>query len=171
MNDRLDEAMNDPDSWVIRCHYTDRNGKETLRVISPVRWIDAKRILALCLCREEPRHFETARMRHVELVPAESVMMPEPIVEFATERKQSDDDCAGAGGRFDRQRDGLPVHGSESIAAVSQQPPIDQPRNPERTGKGIDQVSTAGETGTIAHRPTWKPFPNPSGIRIRHSDD
>lgn len=76
MNRLLHRAMHDSDRFVIEMDYADAQGKNTHRVVSPIRFLGRDRFLGLCLCREEPRQFYTARCSGVRLVPAESVLMP-----------------------------------------------------------------------------------------------
>ena len=73
---KLSLAMRDPDRWVCRIIYQDRDGKRTSRLISPIRWTTKnKNLLALCISREEPRQFVVAGMRSVELLDASDVLM------------------------------------------------------------------------------------------------
>lgn len=81
VKDKIRKAMNDSDQWVICCHYTDRKGVATTRIISPIRFVDDTRIVAICLCREEPRQFVLSRMKNVRLMPSSEVQMPMPITE------------------------------------------------------------------------------------------
>lgn len=75
----LARAMHNPDEWVIRLRYRGKNGLTTERVISPIKMISPTAILALCLCREDPRRFELERCSHIELVNANDVLMPVAI--------------------------------------------------------------------------------------------
>ncbi|QDV84962.1 WYL domain-containing protein [Planctomycetes bacterium TBK1r] len=73
---KLSLAMQDPDRWACRIIYQDRDGKRTKRLISPIRWIAKKQnLLALCINREEPRHFTITGIQSVELVDASDVLM------------------------------------------------------------------------------------------------
>lgn len=75
-------AMRDPDSYVLSMLYEDRKGKKTERKVSPIRFTeDGNQFVALCLCREEPRQFVIDRCSGVQLIHADDVLMPEPIVE------------------------------------------------------------------------------------------
>ncbi len=69
-------AMHDPDHFVIVFEYEDRRGKRTRRVVSPIRFASRESFLALCLSREEPRRFDLARCRNVQLAPAHEYAMP-----------------------------------------------------------------------------------------------
>ncbi len=75
----LHKAMAAPESLVIRTMYVDDEGVITKRYISPIRIIDKEHLLALCLCREEPRSFVLNRLIGVELVSADDVLMPMEI--------------------------------------------------------------------------------------------
>lgn len=78
----INRAMQDPDGIVLRVVYVDGEGKETTRVISPTSWTEANRVFrALCLGRAEHRQFVVSRIRKALVVPAESVLMPEPMTE------------------------------------------------------------------------------------------
>ena len=46
------------------------------RVVSPIRFLDRNRFLALCLSREEPRPFYPDRCQNVRLAPATDFLMP-----------------------------------------------------------------------------------------------
>jgi predicted DNA-binding transcriptional regulator YafY len=76
---QIQSALRDPDQWVVRLTYEDKSGSITERVVSPIRWIDAKTMLALCLCRENPRRFDLSRCSEVQLLPAHDVLMPVPL--------------------------------------------------------------------------------------------
>ena len=69
-------AMQDPDQWVIQMRYVDKQGVMTERIVSPIRWINGGSVLALCLCKEMPRRFDTVRCTSVKLVEASEVLMP-----------------------------------------------------------------------------------------------
>jgi len=76
---KLNKAMNAESDWVIRMIYTDKSGVRTRRIVSPIKFIDRERMLALCLSRESPRHFELARCSDIELVDANDYVMPVPM--------------------------------------------------------------------------------------------
>lgn len=80
----LNKAMQAPEEFVLRINYTDKKGKVTQRVISPIRLVDDEAFMALCLCREEPRRFLFSCCSSVELVSANDVLMPVEIVEVAS---------------------------------------------------------------------------------------
>ncbi len=69
-------AMADSDNWVIEMEYADSKGVQTQRTISPIRFVGSDRILALCLCREEPRQFYVTRCQSVRLKRSSDVLMP-----------------------------------------------------------------------------------------------
>jgi len=72
-------AMHDSDAWVIELDYVDSKGLRTRRVVSPIRFLGRDRLLALCLCRQEPRQFSLNQCCNVRLIPAAEVMMPVEI--------------------------------------------------------------------------------------------
>lgn len=76
---QIDRALHCPDDLVLKIHYTDREGNVTERIVSPIRMVNAKSMLALCLCRELPRRFDLDRCSNLELVNANTVLMPVPI--------------------------------------------------------------------------------------------
>jgi len=76
VNQMLYRAMHNPDEWVIRLRYAGKDGVTTERVVSPIKMVGPTSLLALCLCREEPRRFELGRCSHVELLDANDVLMP-----------------------------------------------------------------------------------------------
>lgn len=76
---RIHQAMRSPDDYVVRLVYRDRAGTLTQRVVSPIRFLDGRNLLALCLCRESPRRFELERCSEVELLDANEVLMPVEI--------------------------------------------------------------------------------------------
>lgn len=76
LNALLRRAMQDSDHYVIELDYLDAKGQRTHRVISPIRFLGKDRLLALCLCREEPRQFQLNRCENVRLGRAENFMMP-----------------------------------------------------------------------------------------------
>lgn len=79
VNQMLSRAMHNPDEWVIRLRYVGKDGVTTERVVSPIKMVGPTSLLALCLCREEPRRFELGRCSHIELVDANDVLMPVAI--------------------------------------------------------------------------------------------
>jgi predicted DNA-binding transcriptional regulator YafY len=76
---KLTRALRDPDNFVLRITYKDRAGSVTERMVSPIRMVDSRTMLALCLCRESPRRFDLDRCSDLELVEAHDVLMPCPI--------------------------------------------------------------------------------------------
>lgn len=72
-------AMQNPDQLVIQMRYVDKQGVVTERIVSPIRWINQQSFLALCLCKEMPRRFDTTHCTSVRIVAAEDVLMPVPI--------------------------------------------------------------------------------------------
>ena len=76
LNALLRRAMQDSDHYVIELDYLDAKGQRTHRVISPIRFLGKDRLLALCLCREEPRQFHLRRCENVRLARAENFLMP-----------------------------------------------------------------------------------------------
>jgi len=68
--------MHQLDELVVEFDYTDAHGVATHRVVSPIRFLDRERFLALCLSREEPRQFYLERCRNVRLELAANVLMP-----------------------------------------------------------------------------------------------
>lgn len=72
----LRRAMGNPDELVVEMQYADSQGRITQRTISPIRFVGSDRVLALCLCREEPRQFYLNRCSAVRLLRAEDVLMP-----------------------------------------------------------------------------------------------
>ena len=72
-------TMHSPDDFVLQIVYTDKDGSRTRRIVSPIRFVGQDRFEALCLCREEPRHFFFDRCQDVLLVHASEVLMPVKI--------------------------------------------------------------------------------------------
>lgn len=72
-------AMQAQDDWVLSIVYTTRDGTRTRRIVSPIRFIGQDKFEALCLCREEPRHFIFVQCEDVHLVHASEVLMPVEI--------------------------------------------------------------------------------------------
>lgn len=79
MKNALRRAMHDSETFVVEMVYADSKGNRTRRVISPIRFVGQDRVLALCLCREEPRQFYLSRCESVRLIPAVEVIMPVPM--------------------------------------------------------------------------------------------
>lgn len=73
--------MLDSDNFVIEMDYIDSKGAQTTRTVSPIRFVGKDRVLAMCLCREQPRQFYLDRCKNVRLIAAETVLMPMPIQE------------------------------------------------------------------------------------------
>lgn len=80
---KLRRALRDPDHFVLQITYQDREGTITQRMVSPIRMVDPRTMLALCLCRESPRRFDLDRCTDLELVEAHQVLMPCPIKTLA----------------------------------------------------------------------------------------
>ena len=78
------KALLAPESFVLRLVYSDRSGARTERVVSPIRILDGKAMLALCLCREDCRRFDLERCSDVELLDANDVLMPVELKELAS---------------------------------------------------------------------------------------
>jgi predicted DNA-binding transcriptional regulator YafY len=72
-------AMQAQDDWVLSIVYTTKDKTRTRRIVSPIRFIGQDKFEALCLCREEPRHFIFAQCEDVHLVHASEVLMPVEI--------------------------------------------------------------------------------------------
>jgi len=72
----LQQAMYAPDDFAVKLRYRSKDGELTERVVSPIKMTDSRSLLALCLCRENPRRFELDRCSHLELIPAHEVLMP-----------------------------------------------------------------------------------------------
>ena len=79
MKDTLRRAMLDSETYVVEMVYQDSKGRQTRRIVSPIRFVASDRFLALCLCREEPRQFYLSRCSDVRLIPAAEVIMPMPM--------------------------------------------------------------------------------------------
>jgi predicted DNA-binding transcriptional regulator YafY len=78
----LSKAMREPDSFVVRLIYRGDDGKRQMRTLSPIRFNGTHSMQAMCLSRAEPRVFILDRVEKViATVPADSVLMPCPIVE------------------------------------------------------------------------------------------
>ncbi|MCD0460798.1 WYL domain-containing protein [Roseiconus lacunae] len=79
MKEILRRAMIDSETFVVELEYADAKGNRTRRVVSPIRFVGNDRVLALCLCREEPRQFYLSRCSNLRLIPAAEVIMPVPM--------------------------------------------------------------------------------------------
>ena len=72
----IERAMQAPDELVLKLEYLDAQGNQSVRIVSPIRFLAAGRFLALCLCRCEPRQFHLARCSKLELKSAADYVMP-----------------------------------------------------------------------------------------------
>lgn len=72
----IQRAMRAPEQWVLQVEYEDSQGNKSVRIVSPIRYLSAERLLALCLCRCEPRQFYLNRCSKWELKPAAEYVMP-----------------------------------------------------------------------------------------------
>jgi len=79
MNNLLQRAMFDSETYVLELVYSDSKGNRTRRIVSPIRFVGSDRFLGLCLCREEPRQFYLSRCEDLRLIPAAEVIMPMPM--------------------------------------------------------------------------------------------
>ena len=61
MRQLIYRALHQSEDMVVTVDYCDAKGATTRRVVSPVRFLRKDRFLALCLSREEPRHFSLYR--------------------------------------------------------------------------------------------------------------
>ena len=68
--------MQAPDDVVAVLQYRDEWGRVTERVVSPVKFIDEGRFLALCLCRQQNRTFYLGRCLSVRAAAASEVLAP-----------------------------------------------------------------------------------------------
>lgn len=75
----LNRALHQCDRFVVELLYVDSKGKRTFRTVSPIRFCNATRFLALCLCREQPRQFHLKQCQALRLIPAAEVIMPVAI--------------------------------------------------------------------------------------------
>ena len=73
-------AMRDQDNQVVELKYTDSKGTVNRRVISPIRFVNSDRFMALCLCREAPRVFYLRNCSDVSIQPAWKYVMPVKMV-------------------------------------------------------------------------------------------
>jgi len=76
MRQLIHQAMQCPDDFVVEFDYCDSHGKPTHRVASPIRFMGADRMLALCLSREAPRQFYLRRCTNLQLRRANDYVMP-----------------------------------------------------------------------------------------------
>jgi len=72
-------AIHQADNLVLTFDYCDAHLNVAHRVVSPIRFVDQDRFLALCLSREEPRQFYLERCRNVRLEAAANFLMPVAI--------------------------------------------------------------------------------------------
>lgn len=79
MRQQIRRAMYDHDRLVVVFDYTDKQGNRTRRVASPIRFAASGGVLALCLCREEPRLFYMDQISNLRLASAHRFLMPVPI--------------------------------------------------------------------------------------------
>jgi predicted DNA-binding transcriptional regulator YafY len=77
----LGRAMRDPDNWAVVIRYRSRHGNVTERTISPIRFTDTDRVLALCLGRESCRVFCLENILEATLQPSHEVVAPVAVVE------------------------------------------------------------------------------------------
>ncbi|MEM9368253.1 MAG: hypothetical protein AAGD07_19840 [Planctomycetota bacterium] len=75
----LNRALHQCDRFVVELLYVDSKGQRTFRTVSPIRFCNATRFLALCLCREQPRQFHLKQCQALRLIPAAEVIMPVTI--------------------------------------------------------------------------------------------
>ena len=68
--------MKAPDDYVIELSYQNAKGEATRRTVSPIRYLSGGRLLALCLCREEPRQFYLKQCSDVQIKPAAALKAP-----------------------------------------------------------------------------------------------
>ncbi|WP_198953692.1 hypothetical protein [Rhodopirellula sp. MGV] len=95
MKNILRRAMIDSETFVVELEYADAKGNLTRRIVSPIRFVGNDRVLALCLCREEPRQFYLSRCSNVRLLPAVEVIMPVPMQPVATSAALAGANAAG----------------------------------------------------------------------------
>ncbi len=84
MRQQIRRAMHDHDRLVIVFDYTDKRGRATRRVVSPIRFAASGSFLALCLSQEEPRMFQMDRVSNLKLVGAHHFLMPVPMQVLAS---------------------------------------------------------------------------------------
>lgn len=68
--------MNSNETLAAVLTYRDEWGRETERVVSPIRFLDRGRFLALCLCRQQTRTFYLGRCLRIRVMPAAAVQAP-----------------------------------------------------------------------------------------------
>jgi predicted DNA-binding transcriptional regulator YafY len=73
-------VMQQPDDLVLVIDYIGKDGMNTRRVVSPIRFVGKDRFLAICLAREEPRQFYIDRCSNVRVDLAGNYVMPVDIV-------------------------------------------------------------------------------------------
>ena len=78
-NQLLRRAMHNPDEFAIELDYSDSEGNQTHRTVSPIRFVGKDRFLALCLVREEPRQFYLRRCENLKLISSADILMPSAI--------------------------------------------------------------------------------------------
>ncbi len=72
----IEAVMNRSDDLVAVIGYRDEWGRVTERTVSPIRFLDQGRFLALCLCRQEPRTLYLGRCLTIRVAPASEIMAP-----------------------------------------------------------------------------------------------
>lgn len=72
-------VMEASDDLVAVISYRDEWGRVTERIVSPVRFLDGGRFLALCLCRQENRTFYLGRCQSIRVSAAADVLAPVTI--------------------------------------------------------------------------------------------
>lgn len=75
----IHRAMKDPDSWIVDIVYKDSSGIRSKRAVSPIKYVGAD-MVALCLCRQEPRRFRMSQIQSATLRSSADAMMPEQII-------------------------------------------------------------------------------------------
>lgn len=71
--------MQAQDDVVAVLQYRDEWGRITERIVSPIRFLDDGRFLALCLCRQQTRSFYLGRCLSIRAASAADVLAPVPI--------------------------------------------------------------------------------------------
>lgn len=90
----INKAMMSPEEYALQLRYTDKEGVVTERMVSPIRFINEKSVLCLCLCRETPRRFDLDRCSGIQLVAANDVLMPVEIKVIHEPDTTVDDDTS-----------------------------------------------------------------------------
>jgi len=67
-------AMAAPDDLVAVINYRDEWGRESERVVSPIRFLSAGRFMALCIGRQGVRTFYLGRCTRIRIAPAVDVL-------------------------------------------------------------------------------------------------